>query len=289
MKHKLYDAFDKIRAEDALKEKITIFLSKEIEKNNQKHKNNHFRRITTVCTSFVLILLVLGFIYNLYFTPKVYIDFDVNPSIELEINYFGHVIRVNPYNSDGAVILEYISIRNKPYEKVISILLEEMIKQGFLLQDSLVSITVQSGDENNDAKLLDSLKSTVLESLTSHHTNASIDIFSVTKDIKNCSDGYDMTPAKYLAVTKLLEIDPDVSYDNCRMHSINEIMQIIEEYDSSHHEENLEKSNEDINNNKDCNDASVDIPTKPDDQDIDCNDRDKNNNKNNSEHGNKHH
>lgn len=237
MENKLYDVFDKIHAEDALKEKTAEFLHKQIQKQGGSRKASpmHHMRFAIVCVSSLLFLLAGGLSYNLYFSPSAYVDMDVNPSIELTLNRFDRVIEANPYNDDGAGILQEVNVRHKTYEEAVQMLLATMIDQEYMTQDGAVSLTVQAGDNNAEKELLEGLLATVSASLASHHLSAAADIFAVSQEVKDCAHEYNLTPAKYIAITQLQEVDSTATFEGCGEHSISEIRQLIEGHGLEHH------------------------------------------------------
>ena len=236
MERNLHDAFDKIHAEAALKEKTSLYLRGEIQRRSRNRRA--FRpRLAAACASFLLLLFAGGFSYHLYLTPDTYIDMDVNPSIELTLNRLGRVLEADPYNSDGEVILNHVDVRHKSYEQAVQALLDEMIRLGYLTSDGLVSVTVQTDNENARQKLLGEIQASVDTLLDSHRCPASANVFAVSQEVRNCAHDYNLSPAKYLAITQLQEVDPTASYEKCAGHSISEIRRLTEEHSGCRHAE----------------------------------------------------
>lgn len=235
MENKLHDTIDKIHAEDALKEKTAIYLHEEIRKRGQKSRVLKFRA-AAVCVSLVLILIAGNFSYRMYITPSAFVDMDVNPSVELSLNRFGRVLEASPYNDDGAAILQGVSVKNKTYEQAIQMLLDEMILQGYLKPDGLVSVTVQADSSGAEERMLNTIKESVDASLEIHQSDVSTDVFAVSSEVRECAQEHNLSPAKYIAITHLQEVDPEATYDGCSDHSISEIRQLTEEHGGKHHD-----------------------------------------------------
>lgn len=242
MEDKLQLVFDKIHAEDALKEKTADFLHTEIQKRSQIRKRSRMR-IAIACVSFVLFMLTGGgFSYNLYFTPGAYVDMDVNPSVELTLNRFGRVLEASPYNDDGTAALKGLDLRYKTYEEAVRKLLEAMNAQGYLKPNSLVSVTVQSGNADLEKNMLSGLQTAVSSSLASQRSSATTSIFAVSREVKECAHDYDLSPAKYIAITELQAVDPTATFEGFAEHSISEIKQQTKEHGEGHHKETSPES-----------------------------------------------
>lgn len=231
MDNKVHSMFGKIKADDALKGKTLSFINQEIERRSRTYSPRI--RLAAVCASFVLLMLFGGFSYNLYYTPSAYIDLDVNPSIELNLNRFGRVLEASPYNADGGSILKDVDVRHKKYEQAVETLLSEMIARGYLESDGLVSVTVQTDKNTVEAKILEDIQSTVSDTLDSRSYTA--DIFAVSQETRNHAHDYNLSPAKYLAIVQLQEVDPTASFEGCAGHSINEIKQFTRSHGGGHH------------------------------------------------------
>lgn len=244
MDNTLHDAFDKIHAEDALKQKTADLLREKIRQPNGRRKISRLR-LAAVCVSFALLFIIGGFSYNLYFSPSAYVDIDVNPSIELVVNRFGRVIQASPYNDDGATILADVDILHMSYDDAADTLLDAMVISGYLKQDDMVSVTVQADSGNRGSNMLGGLQVKLDSLLQTHHISATANVFAVNEDVKSHAHENHMTPAKYLAISELQQVDPTATYEDCREHTISEIYEMIQEHGGEHHSENpMEESNE---------------------------------------------
>lgn len=153
---------------------------------------------------------------------------DVNPSIALSLNRFGFVLKASPYNDDGAAILENMDVRHKSCEQAVELLLTEMLRQGYVKEDGLVSVTIQTENNSAQEKMLGKIRASVDTLLDSHHSTASADVFAVSEEVRDCAHDHNLSPAKYLAITQLQEVDPSASYDRCAEHSISEIKELTQ-------------------------------------------------------------
>lgn len=225
MDEQLRTAIDKVHAEGDLKRKTAAFLHAEIQKCGEKQKRPSMR-LATLFVSVLMLFLIGGFSHNLYFTPSAYVDIDVNPSIELIMNRLGRVSEAHPYNDEGASILAQVSVRHMSYEQAMQALIDTLIADGYLTPDGLVSVTVQAKDGVKEEKLLFA----VSVALDNHHMIVQTDMFPVSADIKAKASSNAITPAKYLAILELQQVDSAATIEGCAGHSISEIRKLTRQH-----------------------------------------------------------
>ncbi|MCL2035260.1 MAG: hypothetical protein FWG94_11105 [Oscillospiraceae bacterium] len=234
MEYELRNAFDKIHAGDALKSRTARYLHDEIQRRRGRAVVRPRYRLAAVCFSFLFFMVLSGVSYSLYFTPTAYVDMDVNPSIGLVVNRFSRVIDTHAFNDDGADVLDHANVRFKSYGEAVQILMDKMISNGYVSENGLVSVTVQA-NSNAENNMLAGLNQVVAISLSGHHTGAQADIFPVTADVRSNAHGHHVTPAMYLAITELQSVDPAVTFEGCRGHSIAEIRERTRGHGGGHH------------------------------------------------------
>ena len=78
------------------------------------------------------------------------------------------MIETCAYNDDGTAILNEVNIRSKKYGEAMRILLDVIISKGYLVEDGLVSVSVQAGG-NSGNDMLEWLEQVIAASLTEHH------------------------------------------------------------------------------------------------------------------------
>lgn len=240
MDNKIIEIFNKVHAEEKLKRKTTNYLYAEMKKRKSMRQKWSY---AIACMSLILILIGGGFSYNIYFTPIAYIDIDVNPSIELTLNRFGRVIHSNAYNDDGMTLLGKVNLLHADYNKALEKLLAALNGDGYFDEESLLCVTVQADKGDRESLIQDSLQETIDIISLSHHYNIETDIFTVTEEIKHCAAENHVSPARYLAIQELLEIDSDADFEECKDHSIPELRKQIEEHCGSHRQEELPQEN----------------------------------------------
>lgn len=228
----LKKVFDGIRAEDGLKTATAEFLEQEIRRRGPKQKHFPFRRFSVAFASVAVVLFSGMFTYRLYFTPVTYIDVDVNPSIEIILNHFDRVIDTYAYNADGEAILGKTDLRHKDYNEAIEILFDAIAQNGYALEDGLISVTLQSKGREKENAMLSHIESTVRE----HHGTAQIECFPIGGHVRDAAHCLNLSPAKYLAIQDLINVDPTATVDGCREHTIGELKELTEHHSDGHHD-----------------------------------------------------
>jgi hypothetical protein len=226
LKNKFYDALSEIKAEEQLKSSTLAYLHKRA----CRKKRAPYRRFAVALASCAAVFFVGLFSYNIYFTESAWLDIDVNPSIELKLNRFDRVVGVYAYNDDGQKILDAVSIRNKPYQEALAALIDEMYEAGYMSDSGQLTATIQMKDDKAPAAKLGALQSCIDAILQSKDAGIEGNIFPVDSDTKAHSHEQNLTPAKYLAITELQSLDPEVTFDGCRNHSISEINRQIHDH-----------------------------------------------------------
>lgn len=264
--NKIKDAFNSIKAEDNLKANTLLFLQSEMQNELRQQHRITARKLVLAFSTFVIILFSCVFSYNLYFTPSVYLDIDVNPSIELSINRFDRVIGAYAYNSDGEEILSNLNIKHKNCNEAVQIIMDIITENGYLNDGGLVSATLQTEVQDRENNLLATIENRIASAVSEHHISAKIDVFYVNSEIRHYAHDLNISPAKYLAILELQEVVPTTTVDDCRNHTIGEIRQMTQEHNNSH-------NNVDDNDTKhNQNDASIpydDIEIKNDNHNTD--------------------
>ncbi len=222
MNDKIKTAFDAIQAEDTLKNNTVLYLHNEIQKRNRK-KDRTVHRFVVAAASFAVLFVIGAVARYIYATPFAYVDIDVNPSIELTLNRFDKVIDVYAYNEDGESVLSGLTLEHETYSNALTVLMETISQKGYLESDGLVSVTLQTNDTYRETALIINAQACVANGMGANYQTARVDVFAVNADIRNQAYENNISPAKFLAIQELMEVDPTASIDGCRGHSISEL------------------------------------------------------------------
>lgn len=232
MDHKLKQSFDYIHAEEELKEQTMGYLKQAMDRKEKKKSLGVSYLLTPAAACFILFLCVGLFSHNLYFTPAGYVSVDVNPSVEITLNRFDKVIQTKAFNSEGELILSGLKLKNLGYNDAVRAIVENITSTGYLSETRLVSVTLQTDLSDKEEKMKIALESDVSSVISRHHLTAEIEVMSVDSETISGAHAEDLSPAKYLAIIQLKEVDPSATFENCRNHSIGQLRELTE----THHD-----------------------------------------------------
>lgn len=115
----------------------------------------HWQRLAAAC---VLLVLCAGGIFSwLWFSTKAVVSIDVNPSVALSLNRFEYVIDTQAGNTDGAEVLDDLSLKNLKLSTALDALMGAMSRKGYLTDDAQISVFVDGSDDDFNRELYDEI------------------------------------------------------------------------------------------------------------------------------------
>lgn len=146
-----------------------------------------------------------------YYTPRLTVSIDVNPSLELGINGLNRVISVEGFNPDGEAWAETLDLKYKDSTAALEEILASDELAGYLSADELVSIAVVSGEGEAGEKLL-----AFLEEETAGQEN----IYCCSASYQELAPAHELglSYGKYRACLTLQSLDPELELEEiCHM------------------------------------------------------------------------
>lgn len=156
--------------------------------------------------------IVLLFIFPFYFLAGneetyAYVNVEINPSIELEIDEALHVQAIQPLNKDASRIVDELTgYQNKSIEKVIEMIMNESEETGLINngKNMLVGVSYVAEDKVKKPSVIDRLKSYFKQEESSWEIAA----FKVPKDIREKAKKSNKSMNEVMATT-IIETDSD--------------------------------------------------------------------------------
>lgn len=221
MKNRFKTAFDEITADPVLLRKTSAFLYMQASAKPRRHLPQH-----KALAGLAAAALFFGagiFLYRFYTVPMAYVGIDVNPSIEFSINRLDKVVGSYAFNAEGKAILSRTDIEGKAYRQALEDIIAEIGAEGYLIQDGLVTITVQADDLSRQAPLQSSVE-TIISGQLSHYPQApSAEVLPISGEVRKRAHGCNVSAAKYLALQELMEVDESATFESYSSYSIGEI------------------------------------------------------------------
>ena len=220
MENRIRDAFDGVRAGRELKDLTARNVVAAAESRvRKKWLGRRFALAGAVCC---LIAVLFGG-WRLYFTPTSVISIDINPSLELQVNRFGRVIRVEGRNSDGTALAGSINVMHMSYERAVDMVLASPTVTE-CLESGLLTITVVELEGAQGEEILQ-----YVSACTEGHGNAVC--HSVSGDEVSDAHQCGMSYGKYRLYLQILEY-ADISPEQARSMTMGELWDMLEALES---------------------------------------------------------
>lgn len=165
----------------------------------------------------VLIALGVGSGAYAYQTPVAYVGIDINPSIELGVNYFDRVVSAEGDNADGQDILSEINVVGMTYEEALASLNDSLTNKGYLTANAAVAVTVMCDDDSRCSNL----EETSQRCFSSAGQGVYCSRATSTEHHEAHKAGLGM--GKYLAWRSLVDTGVDISADDVAHMTMSEL------------------------------------------------------------------
>lgn len=165
----------------------------------------------------VLIALGIGGGAYAYQTPVAYVGIDINPSMELGVNYFDRVVSAEGDNADGQDILSEINVVGMTYEEALASLNDSLMNKGYLTANAAVAVTVMCDDDSRYSNL----EETSQRCFSSAGQGVYCSRATSTEHHEAHESGLGM--GKYLAWRSLVDAGVDISADDAAHMTMSEL------------------------------------------------------------------
>lgn len=205
MHNRFRGAFDKVSAEEELKNHTREYLRRETHGYGRKSISFPLRPALV----FSLALFLGGMGIFLYHTPSFVISVDVNPSMELFVNRFDKVFSVEAYNEEGEAIMSSAKVNHLNYEQALEEILKDENMEQYTAQGQVVSVTVFGKDEEKNSERL-----VHVSACMASHSNVHCSAGNSKEVSKAHAAGFSC--GKYKAFLELQALDPDITEEEVK-------------------------------------------------------------------------
>lgn len=213
----LKEAFDQVRAEEALKARTRAYLWQKTQGYTRGVPASR-RRWIPAAACLLLVALLWGGRW-LYFTPTVEISMDINPSIELGVNRFDRVISVSGYNADGQALVQSLDVKYQDCADAIGQILENETISALLDDDGLLSIAVVGADDAQTSRVLSRI-----ETCTAGEEN----VCCYSAHAGEVEEAHDMglSYGKYRMFREIQALDPEITAEEVQGMTMRELQDL---------------------------------------------------------------
>ncbi len=201
-------------------------------------KNNNFRRWVAVAAAFAII--IAGGLFAGTYTAGAQgatIAFDVNPSIEIEVNGKETVTAVKALNEDAQIVIGDLDFKNVNLDVAVYAIIGSMVKNGYISADqNSILISVNSKSEKKANSLKDKISGEIGTLLEENNISASVitQSFKENDEINKKADENKISTAKATLIEKIVAaglLDANgvpYTYEVLAQRNVNELKLILE-------------------------------------------------------------
>lgn len=171
-----------------------------------------------------LLTAVFGAIYYYEFNKIVaVVTMDINPSLSLSLNKMGKVIKAEGINEDGKKLLEDNKLKGKSLENAIENISDLVIDNGYFSNENNHILVNVEGE----------IKEDVSKILTNEIKEKKIECKIIFQDLSDSSkenaSKYGISENKASYIEEVIKDNKDITFEDLKDKSINEINKFIEE------------------------------------------------------------
>ncbi len=201
---------------------------------NQKKKNKiiNFKKLISIAALFVIVIIsgLSGFLMAKFDMVDSIISFDVNPSIELQVNRKEKIIQSTPLNEDAEVVLGNMDLRGSDLSVAVNAIVGSMVRNGYIdeLSNSIL-ITVNNRDEKRSAELEKMLTDEINAILNSENFDAEVISQTVikSKEIAKLAEEYGITSGKAQLIKQITDKNKKYSFKDLAPLTIHQLNSIL--------------------------------------------------------------
>ncbi|HEX9059588.1 MAG TPA: AbfB domain-containing protein [Clostridia bacterium] len=220
-----------------IKRKPTVYVGKQIEFTDEEIKRSSSPVkfiLAAACILFIFTLSLLNAvnIKDTFFGPKTfaYVDVDINPSLEMEIDDTGNVLKLIPLNEDAKVLINKIKLDRISVSKAVNNIIHEVKKNKTVSENDyvLVSSTLNNkdkeykGEEEKLNTIMNSLKKDIQES-----DRVNICLLQANINERKDAQSKGISTGRYLLYNKYKSLKNNFSIEEAKKTSINELLKGI--------------------------------------------------------------
>jgi hypothetical protein len=205
-------------------EKLIQDTEKLLRSNISKKKLSLHKFIAAAACMTIMIgtLSISLYVYN---QPVSYISFDVNPSLELEINRFDRVVDVNYFNDDAKNLVSEKKLHFLKPGEAINLIMKEVDKKGYLpsSQRSIIAIAANSNKADKSAELLDEC----IKHVDNCAKPINVISYTASESIKEEADSFSLSFGKLKLIKVIQQLDKSAAVEDFKDASLSSIMNEI--------------------------------------------------------------
>ena len=203
---------------------------------NMETKKTTKRRWTSLIAACLAVMLLGGgLFYQRANAVASVVSLDVNPSIELKVNWSEKVLVCTPLNEDAKAILVDMGngadLKGAKLDVAVNAIVGSLVRNGYLDSiSSAIMISVEDRDTARAEKLQRELTSTIDGVLQTSESRASVLTQTLTQDagLERQARENNISTGKAALVNRVLAINPSLKFDALAKLSVEELKDLAE-------------------------------------------------------------
>lgn len=201
-------------------------------------KSYSFGLRTTFASFAVIIAIIFAFVLTGQNTDAVVastITLDINPSIEITLDEFDHVINVTALNNDGDELIERdVKYSEMTVEQAIKWLIDRAVHLGYISAErNAILISVNNNNEDERLRVINYLEQRIDIEIRNNNINPNIIRDNTTDSIPNpnftdeqLAEAFRITVAKVRLINSIIELEEGYSFEELEKKPIWELVRI---------------------------------------------------------------
>ncbi len=209
-----------------------------VERRNKMKKNMNWTRWLSIAAMFAVVI-ASGFMIGKMAVnaSATVIAFDVNPSIEIEINKNEKVVEVKALNEEAKTVIGDMKLEKVDLNVAVNAIIGSMVTNGYLsTEQNSILISINSKNTQKAAQLKEKLSSEINTLLGNSNISASVitQSFENSKEVNKKADDNKISRAKAALIEKIVAaglLDANgvpYTYDVLAQLNVNELKLILE-------------------------------------------------------------
>ena len=183
----------------------------------EERKNRFNLKMMKLASVFIFLLVLSVSCIIAYNYEYEVVTIDVNPSVELKVNVFGVVTKVNYNNEDAYNTFKSANLKNKNINDAIVNCYEKLYDNGYLASDNnMIIISGYNKNEEYDSKKLDEFNQIIEKENEKRNVICEVVKNVVTEEKKQRAKDNNISVGKLELIEKILEKSEDLNFDELK-------------------------------------------------------------------------
>ncbi|HEY9062669.1 MAG TPA: hypothetical protein VIO64_19545 [Pseudobacteroides sp.] len=213
-------------------------IGENFEYSEQNTPKIRFVKIAAVACMLALVVSLFGLFHTGNSQSAYLIAMDINPSIEVHISKDLIITELTSLNTDGDNVIKNINYKNKNYKETMELIIAECIEQNYLKQHeaNLITTTIIPLQKFNKIKEIE-VENTINESLSSHYTSATINVFTGKEEIIEEAHKFSISINKYRIYKELKDRGINITLDETKNKTLKDLLSLENKFKSNRNSE----------------------------------------------------